>query len=152
MHLSSLPSPGGIGTMGREARAFVDFLVRAGQSCWQILPVCPTSFGDSPYQSFSTFAGNPYFIDLDTLMAEDLLTQKEVDACAWGTEPRYVDYGKIYESRFTLLEKAKARGWARDREAVAAFEAENARWLPDYALATPRPRCCSAWRYTAAKR
>ena len=73
MHLSSLPSPGGIGTMGREARAFVDFLVRAGQSCWQILPVCPTSFGDSPYQSFSTFAGNPYFIDLETLETRGLL-------------------------------------------------------------------------------
>ena len=72
---------------------------------------------------FSTFAGNPYFIDLDTLIADDLLTQTEVDACAWGTEPRYVDYGKIYESRFALLEKAKARGWSRDREAVAAFEA-----------------------------
>ena len=134
MPISSLPSPYGIGTFGKAAYRFADFLHEAGQKYWQLLPLGPTSYGDSPYQAFSTFAGNPYFIDLDTLMAEDLLTQKEVDACAWGTEPRYVDYGKIYESRFTLLEKAKARGWARDREAVAAFEAENARWLPDYAL------------------
>ena len=72
MHLSSLPSPYGIGTMGQEAREFVDFLHRAGQSYWQILPICPTSYGDSPYQSFSTFAGNPYFIDLDELVRSGL--------------------------------------------------------------------------------
>ena len=134
MPISSLPSPYGIGTFGKAAYRFADFLHEAGQKYWQLLPLGPTSYGDSPYQAFSTFAGNPYFIDLDTLIADDLLTQTEVDACAWGTEPRYVDYGKIYESRFALLEKAKARGWSRDREAVAAFEAENARWLPDYAL------------------
>ena len=67
MPISALPSPYGIGTLGAAAREFVDFLVRGGQSCWQILPVGPTSYGDSPYQSFSSFAGNPYFIDLDTL-------------------------------------------------------------------------------------
>lgn len=134
MPISSLPSPYGIGTFGKAAYRFADFLHEAGQKYWQLLPLGPTSYGDSPYQAFSTFAGNPYFIDLDTLIADELLTQTEVDACAWGTEPRYVDYGKIYESRFALLEKAKARGWSRDREAVAAFEAENARWLPDYAL------------------
>lgn len=123
-----------IGTFGKAAYRFADFLHEAGQKYWQLLPLGPTSYGDSPYQAFSAFAGNPYFIDLDTLIADDLLPQTEVGACAWGTEPRYVDYGKIYESRFALLEKAKARGWSRDREAVAAFEAENARWLPDYAL------------------
>ena len=107
MPISSLPSPYGIGTFGKAAYRFADFLHEAGQKYWQLLPLGPTSYGDSPYQAFSTFAGNPYFIDLDTLIADDLLTQTEVDACAWGTEPRYVDYGKIYESRFALLEKAK---------------------------------------------
>ena len=132
LSVTSLPSPYGIGTIGKEAREFADFLKKAGQKVWQILPVGPTSYGDSPYQSFSTFAGNPYFIDLDLLIKDKLLTRKEVTSCAWGSEPRYVDYGKIYESRFALLEKAKARGC--DREAVAAFESENSRWLPDYAL------------------
>lgn len=134
MPISSLPSPYGIGTFGKAAYQFADFLHAAGQKYWQLLPLGPTSYGDSPYQAFSTFAGNPYFIDLDTLVQEKLLTKKEIAACSWGADPRYVDYGKIYESRFTLLEKAKTRGWERDREAVAAFEAENARWLPDYAL------------------
>ena len=77
MPISSLPSPYGIGTMGAQAREFVDFLAEGGQSCWQILPVCPTSFGDSPYQSFSSYAGNPYFIDLDDLAAEGLLAAEE---------------------------------------------------------------------------
>ena len=107
MPISSLPSPYGIGTFGKAAYRFADFLHEAGQKYWQLLPLGPTSYEDSPYQAFSTFAGNPYFIDLDTLIADDLLTQTEVDACTWGTEPRYVDYGKIYESRFALLEKAK---------------------------------------------
>ena len=98
------------------------------------MPLGPTSYGDSPYQSFSSFAGNPYFIDLDLLVKDKLLTRVEVNACDWGDDPRYVDYGKIYASRFTLLEKAKMRGFTRDREAVTAFERENERWLPNYAL------------------
>lgn len=126
MPISSLPSPYGIGTFGKAAYDFADFLHAAGQGYWQLLPLGPTSYGDSPYQSFSTFAGNPYFIDLDLLIKDKLLTRKEVTSCAWGSEPRYVDYGKIYESRFALLERAKARGWERDREAVAAFESETA--------------------------
>lgn len=77
MHISSLPSEYGIGTMGKEARKFVDFLVKAGQTYWQILPICPTSYGDSPYQSFSSLAGNPYFIDLEILCREKLLTEKK---------------------------------------------------------------------------
>ena len=103
LHIASLPNDYGIGTMGREAYSFVDYLKECGQSLWQILPLSPTSYGDSPYQSFSTFAGNPYFIDLDLLIKDKLLTRKEVTSCAWGSEPRYVDYGKIYESRFALL-------------------------------------------------
>ena len=83
LHISSLPSPHGIGTMGAAAKDFVDFLVKAGQAYWQILPVCPTSYGDSPYQSFSTFAGNPYFIDLDLLAKAGLLQPEEYESIDW---------------------------------------------------------------------
>ncbi len=134
MPIFSLPSPYGIGTLGKAAYDFARFLHEAGQSYWQMLPLGPTSYGDSPYQSFSTYAGNPYFIDLDMLVKDKLLTKQEVNAGYWGTEPRYVDYAAIYESRFKLLALAKARGWKRDEEAVAAFVEGNSRWLPDYAL------------------
>ena len=134
MPVFSLPSPYGIGTLGKAAYDFADFLHAAGQRCWQMLPLGPTSYGDSPYQSFSTYAGNPYFIDLDMLIEDGLLEKSEVQEQNWGTEPRYVDYGKIYESRFAVLQKAKDRGWERDHAEVAAFQAENSRWLPDYAL------------------
>lgn len=134
MPISALPSQYGIGTLGRKAYEFADFLKRAGQRYWQLLPLGPTSYGDSPYQSFSSFAGNPYFIDLEELVKDGLLRKSELDSINWGTEPRYIDYGKIYESRFKVLETAKKRGWERDREAVKAFEDENSRWLPDYAL------------------
>ena len=134
MPVFSLPSPYGIGSMGRAAYAFADFLRAAGQSLWQVLPLGPTSYGDSPYQSFSSHAGNPYFIDLDMLTADGLLTAAEAAAPRWGDDPGRVDYGALYASRFDVLAKAKARGWERDREAVRAFETENALWLPDYAL------------------
>ena len=134
MPVSALPSPYGIGTLGKAAYDFADFLRAAGQKYWQLLPLGPTSHGDSPYQSFSTYAGNPYFFDLDMLIADGLLTQEEVDACEWGSEPRYVDYGKIYESRFAVLALAKARGWKRDAAELAIFMEENKRWLPNYAL------------------
>jgi len=134
MPVFSLPSPYGVGTFGKSAYDFADFLKTAGQKYWQLLPLGPTSYGDSPYQSFSTFAGNPYFIDLKLLIQDKLLTKKEADACEWGTNPRYVDYGRLYESRFAVLAAAKQRGWTRDAEAVRAFERENADWLPDYAL------------------
>ena len=133
LHISSLPSPYGIGTLGKAAYAFADFLHAAGQKYWQLLPLGPTSYGDSPYQSFSTFAGNPYFIDLDLLAEDGLLDQAELSAINWGTEPRYVDYGKIYESRFAILRKAFHKGFARDKAAVEAFRKENP-WLPNYAL------------------
>ena len=134
MAVSSLPSPYGIGTLGKAAYDFADFLKDAGQSYWQMLPLGPTSYGDSPYQSFSAYAGNPYYIDPDMLVDDGLLTAAECAAPDWGSDPRHVDYGKIYESRFTLLHKAYKRGWERDAEAVAAFAQDNARWLPDYAL------------------
>ena len=133
LHISSLPSRYGIGTLGREAYAFADFLKAAGQRYWQLLPLGPTSYGDSPYQSFSTFAGNPYFIDLDLLAEDGLLDRAELEAIDWGTEPRYVDYGRIYDSRFRVLRRAFQKGWSRDREAVERFAREN-RWLDDYAL------------------
>ena len=134
MPISSLPSPYGIGTLGKEAYDFVDFLSEAKQSWWQMLPVGPTSYGDSPYQSFSTYAGNPYFVDLATLCEDGLLMQAELESVDWGSDPAKVDYEKIYLSRFDLLRKAADRGWAKDAEAVAAFEKENAGWLPDYVL------------------
>jgi 4-alpha-glucanotransferase len=134
LSVSSLPSKYGIGTLGKAAFRFADFLKSAGQRCWQMLPLGPTGYGDSPYSSFSTFAGNPYFIDLECLCEDGLLNERELDAIDWGTDPRRVDYGKIYANRWAVLQKACDNGWVRDREAVAAFEAENRLWLPDYAL------------------
>ena len=134
MPIFSLPSPYGIGTLGKAARDFVDFLAAAGQAWWQILPVGPTTYGDSPYQSPSSFAGNPYFIDLDSLKEDGLLTQKEIDAVNWGDDPARVDYNALYQNRYPLLKKAMERGWERDQKAVSAFVEENATWLPDYAL------------------
>ncbi len=133
MPLFSLPSPYGIGTMGSAAREFVDFLDAAGQKYWQMLPVCPISYGDSPYQSFSSFAGNPYYVDPEILIEDGLLTKEEADAADFGDDPDKVDYGKLYENRLGLLRKAAARGIPRDREAFRAFIKEKA-WLPDYAL------------------
>ena len=125
MPVYALPSPHGIGTFGRAAYDFADFLHAAGQSYWQMLPLGPTSYGDSPYQSFSTYAGNPYFIDLDELAADGLLTAGEIAAADWGDDPRYVDYGKIYESRFAVLARAKARGWERDAKVYLFSQTPN---------------------------
>ncbi len=134
MPIFSLPSPYGVGTLGEAAREFLDFLAAAGQSWWQILPVGPTSYGDSPYQSPSTYAGNPYLIDLDMLVEDGLITREEIESCHWGDDPTKVDYGCLYYYRFTLLQKATDRGWDRDAEAVKAFCEQNAHWLDDYAL------------------
>ena len=121
MHISSLPSPCGIGTLGAEAYRFADFLAAGGQSCWQLLPVGPTSYGDSPYQSFSSFAGNPYFIDLDLLAGEGLLRPEEYKNLDWGGDPSQVDYALLYRTRFPVLRKACDRMLARDRSGFAAF-------------------------------
>ena len=99
MHISSLPSKYGIGTMGKEAFHFIDFLEKAKQTYWQILPICPTSFGDSPYQSFSGYAGNTYFIDLELLCEEGLLTKRECESYNWGQDVTQVDYEAIYFNR-----------------------------------------------------
>jgi 4-alpha-glucanotransferase len=130
MHISSLPSKYGIGTLGKEAFKFVDFLKASGQGYWQVLPVTPTGYSDSPYQSASTFAGNPYLIDLNLLIEEGLLTEEEVDL-DWGGDPRYVDYGKLWENRYEVLRKAFARF---DRSQMETFRAENSDWIEEYAL------------------
>lgn len=134
MHISSLPSAYGIGTFGREAYAFVDFLARAGQQYWQILPIGPTSYGDSPYQSFSTFAGNPYFIDLDFLIQDGILERADVDGIDWGSNPAAVDYEKVYRMRFQVLKKAFDKGFQQNQRAVAEFRRRHTGWLEDYAL------------------
>ena len=143
MPISSLPGGYGIGSLGAPARRFVDFLVRAGQSVWQILPVGPTGYADSPYQSCSAFAGNPYFIDLDLLAKDGLLKRKDYAFLQWGGDASHVDYGTLYERRFPVLRKAyenflKGRpvpgyetpypdDWYR-------FQFLSADWLPDYCL------------------
>ncbi len=132
--ISALPSDYGIGTLGKAAYGFVDFLAAAKQSWWQILPVGPTSYGDSPYQSFSTYAGNPYFVDLDLLCSGGLLEKSELEAMDWGCDPMKIDYEKIYNARFSVLKKAAVRGLAQDRTDFDGFVLDNAAWLPDYAL------------------
>lgn len=134
MPISSIPSPYGIGTMGKQARKFVDFLVKGGQKYWQILPICPTSYGDSPYQSFSSFAGNPYFIDLEYLCRDKLLTKKECESFQWGSNPKYVDYGIMYESRYALLRKVYARFTKKEPQDFEKFCENEKQWLDDYAL------------------
>ncbi len=132
--ISSLPSKYGIGTLGKEAFHFVDQLEKAGQKRWQVLPVGPTSFGDSPYQSFSAFAGNPYFIDLEILMEEGLIRKEDVEAYDWGDNPADIDYEKIYNSRFKVLHKAFEKSHFRKEKAYKKFAAENSYWLEDYCL------------------
>ncbi len=132
MHISSLPSPYGIGTLGKAAYEFVDFLKAAHQHYWQVLPVNPTSYGDSPYQSPSAFAGNPYFIDLDLLCEEGLLERREIENYFFGENPACVDYGRIFENRYPVLRTAFAR-FEPDGE-YQAFVEKNSDWLSDYAL------------------
>lgn len=136
--ISSLPSNYGIGGFSKEAYDFVDFLKEAGQKIWQILPLGPTGYGDSPYQAFSTFAGNPYYIDLETLVEEGLLTKEECDTPDVGGSAEYVDYEKIYLTRLPLLKKAYERAFAEkqygENESYLEFKKKNAFWLEDYAL------------------
>ena len=106
MPIFSLPSPYGIGTLGKSAKEFIDFLHNGAQRLWQILPIGTTTFGDSPYQSFSCFAGNPYFIDLDLLINDNLLTEKEVKSFDFGNDNEHVDYEKLYNNRYKVLKIA----------------------------------------------
>lgn len=134
MPITSLASPYGIGTMGKAAFEFVNFLKASGQKIWQILPLSPTSYGDSPYQSFSTFAGNPYMIDLDLLIKASLLTKEEVESVFWGDDSTQVDYGAIYNGRFAILKKACSRFLLSPDEDFYEFIELNEDWLFDYAL------------------
>lgn len=127
MHITSLPSPYGIGTMGRAAYEFVDFLHRARQRYWQVLPLTPTSYGDSPYQGPSAFAGNPYLIDLDLLKEEGLLTEEDIGT-DWGSNPRKVDFGLMYRRKYAVLEKAFARFDRREMEAFCRKEEYLSGW------------------------
>ena len=103
--VSSIPSKYGIGTFSKQAYAFIDLLAQAGQTYWQMLLLGPTGYGDSPYQSFSTFAGNPYYIDLEELIEEGYLTKEDCDQYDFGDNAEYVDYEKIYNSRFKCFAK-----------------------------------------------
>ena len=134
MPVSSIPSRYGIGTFSKEAYAFVDFLEKSGQKLWQILPLGPTGYGDSPYQSFSTFAGNPYFIDLEELVKEGYLTKEDCDAYDFGEDEESVDYEKIYLSRFKVLYQAFRNSHIAQNSEFQKFCEENAHWLADYAL------------------
>ena len=132
MHITSLPGKYGVGTMGANAYAFVDFLKEAGQSYWQILPLTPTGYGDSPYQSSSTFAGNPYLIDLEQLVRDGLLRTEELEGIQWNWSEEKTDYGLLYQNRSKVLRLAYER--FADGEALDAFCHENSSWLSDYAL------------------
>lgn len=130
--VSSLPSKYGIGNFGQAAREWVDFLVQAEQRYWQVLPLGPTSFGDSPYQSYSAFAGEPLYIDLDQLAEAGLLKKGACKRVEWGEDPSHVDYDVVRTGRKKLLRKAFKN--FEDKKALEAFRQENAEWVEDYAL------------------
>ena len=135
--ISSIPSEYGIGTFSKQAYEFVDFLEAAGQKLWQILPLGPTGYGDSPYQSFSTFAGNPYFIDLEEFVEAGYINRKDCDKLNFGTHPEYVDYGQMYGSRYLVQEKAydgAVKDGLKEDADYQQFMQENKYWLKDYAL------------------
>ena len=140
MPIFSLPGKYGIGSFSKEARAFADFLKEAGQSYWQILPLGPTGYGDSPYQSFSTFAGNPYFIDLEQLQEEGYLSEADCAELANVSESQ-IDYGMLYEKRYPVLKKAMDRFFEKlntpagqeEKKAFQDFCEKNSFWLSSYA-------------------
>lgn len=134
MPIFSLPGKYGIGCFSKEAYEFVDFLDKAKQKFWQILPIGPTSYGDSPYQSFSTFAGNPYFISLESLIEQGLLTEEECKRAKFGSRQNSIDYERLYNERFELLRKAYDRSGISKKKAFKNFKEENDFWLHDYAL------------------
>lgn len=134
MPVFSLPSQYGIGCFSKEAYQFVDFLKEAGQTYWQILPLGPTGYGDSPYQAFSTFAGNPYFIDLNDLAERGYIDKEELETYDFGGNEEYIDYEKLYTSRFQVLRKAYANSHIADDCKFKAFCDKNDYWLTDYAL------------------
>lgn len=134
MHITSIPNKYGIGTFGKEAFDFVDFLKRAGQKYWQLLPLGPTSFGDSPYQSFSAFAGNPYFIDFNILVKDGILEKEDFENGDFGENEDEVDYYKIFINKMEVLKRAYNKSKSRDKKAIEEFRMENNIWIEDYAL------------------
>ena len=134
MPVFSLPSKYGIGCFSKEAYQFVDFLKESGQKNWQVLPLGQTSYGDSPYQSFSSFAGNPYFIDLEQLVEQQLLTKAECDSFDFGKNPESIDYAKLYQNRYKILRMACDRFLKQPSDEFFAFCQENDWWLGNYAL------------------
>ena len=134
MPVFSIPGRYGIGSFSKESYKFVDFLKKAGQKIWQILPLGPTGFGDSPYQSFSTFAGNPYFIDLEEFIEKGFLTEEECEAFSYGENESHINYGIVYNSRKVLLKKAYERSNIASCKAFHRFVKQNQFWLEDYAL------------------
>ena len=135
MHITSLPGDYGIGSFGQAAYDFVDFLKETKQTYWQILPLTTTSYGDSPYQSFSAVAGNTHFIDLDFLIRDKFLTKADVKDADFGSDPEFIDYAKVYEARRPILEKAVKAILADKKETkrFEAFKTKNTNWLADYA-------------------
>lgn len=134
LHITSLPSPYGLGAFGKEAYEFVDFLERAGQKYWQILPLGMTSFGDSPYQSFSAYAGNPYFIDLNILVEGGFLSEDELIGTEFGNDEGKVDYEKIFLNRMPILRSAYRNAIREIKEEVLEFKENNIEWIDDYSL------------------
>lgn len=137
-HPTSLPGKYGIGTLGKEAYAFIDFLKKSRQKLWQIFPLGPTGYGDSPYQSFSSFAGNPYLIDFDLLIEAHLLSEEDLRDVFFGDNEEYIDYGAVYNQKYPLLRKAYENFKSFDnhemKENLEHFKRENASWLNDYSL------------------
>ena len=138
LHPTSLPGKYGIGSLGKEAYKFVDFLKKSNQKLWQIFPLGPTGYGDSPYQCFSSFAGNPYLIDFDLLIEQNLLTEEDLKDVNFGGNEEYIDYGAIYNQKYPLLRKAyenfKANENKELKEKLETFKTENSSWLDDYSL------------------
>ncbi|SKC85738.1 4-alpha-glucanotransferase [Maledivibacter halophilus] len=134
LHITSLPSLYGIGTFGREAYKFVDFLEKAGQKYWQILPLGTTGYGDSPYQSFSAFAGNPYFIDLDLLVQEGILNKEDFQNINFGEDKRNIDYEKIFNNKMSILRYSYKNARKTVKDKILVFKENNIDWIEEYSL------------------
>ena len=148
MHIASLPSENGIGSLGKEAYKFVDFLKETGQTYWQILPVCPTSYGDSPYQGFSTFAGNPYFIDLDILCEQGYLKPQDYKDINWGETAEKVDYSLIYTNRNRVFQTLYNNFKENVPSEFTQFCKQNEFWLENFALFMAIKDCFGGAKYT----
>lgn len=132
--ISSLPGKYGIGSFSKHAFEFVDKLAEAGQKYWQILPLGPTSYGDSPYQSFCAFAGNIYFIDLEQLVEDGLLKKSELEDVDFGNNENAIDYEKLFYNRYKVLRLAYKRAKIKKNPDFKQFLKANKYWIEDYSL------------------